>query len=913
MSDRSMYSPRHRDPADHGRWTVDNSESRFISNPAHTSIRSILKEPQTPAAYLSPVYSVAERRRQRLMDRRVSFAPGARVRLFQEGDATDTNARRSVSGIDPLRPDSSVFEASPIRSPSFRQENSPALAHIPGSANDRRKKRPDILGESPISNKSRKTFHDEQMNALRDELFQTHDTSPGPDLMRFLENPASTAVRDIFNDDDETPTTHQSTRENTQTIPGSNGSMLPSAGQQPPPLPSEDEDDMELTQVTSRSNRTELSRPSQPPPPPSTAEEGDMELTQTMELTQQTKMSNEPQARPEEEEHTGRSFLTAPTTNEEDDMMLTQEYTQQHARVSQNNNNGLRAFPSSAPARRTPSPPPTQTPQSSSAPAVPPASSPPRQPSPSPSVLPSSILSPIRSQQRLPSNLLYSPVLHGSEGSQDHNSVSDFADKYDAILDEEFSQLYNSFSDEPTLSQQSMPLSRFLKYTSITFGEADKDDTDKPPIVPRGRRIENLSVADKLVAAIVSIPELELYQNLSEELNELITADKQSIDRIYRTVGNDSPDIVTKYFMGDYQARTEMEADLQRVREQANYDAIRICGEWERSKRAAFHDHLRQCKSKLDEDEKRLAPFERSMDTWLQKLSEYRDETARKLQEARVREAEYTQIDHERIAALRVDVTERRETIGVLKVQLQNAKEEETQVRKELADMQRRKEEIDAAIQRAGNQSYNYITREDVENAEEKYLQCARVLGIEANKPGPSVTRVRVANQILLEVDTNKLQSATAGAVTLSLLPAKPKMAPFTVLFKSKEAELCREWHIQEIVQKTVIFWHQVRLFQRELALANYRHVVEIEPTADGKVMFIISVACNEPKCEIVIRLHLGPQDLLRFPSLDLSTMEVTVYPRRFSDIASQWKEQLTDLMQDTGILDLTDTIKQLL
>lgn len=88
----------------------------------------------------------------------------------------------------------------------------------------------------------------------------------------------------------------------------------------------------------------------------------------------------------------------------------------------------------------------------------------------------------------------------------------------------------------------------------------------------------------------------------------------------------------------------------------------------------------------------------------------------------------------------------------------------------------------------------------------EKYLQCVRVSGIQASRPDASVTQVRVANQLLLEVDTNKLQSATPGAIKLSLLPGKAeKMEPFTALFNSKESELCREWHVQEVRKRNTI------------------------------------------------------------------------------------------------------------
>lgn len=255
--------------------------------------------------------------------------------------------------------------------------------------------------------------------------------------MRFLESPGRTAVRDIFNDDDEPQSTQRTTRENTQTISERNQPVFSRANQSPP-SPSQEEGDMELTQTAFRPDHSVLPSTNEPSQPPTQAEEGDMELTQTMELTQQTNVDSHPRPPPEEEEHTGRSFLTARTTNDDDDMMLTQEYTQQHARGSQNNhninvnstNNGLSDFPSSAPARRTPSPPPTQAPQSSSAPAVPPASSPPRQPSPPSPILSSSMLSPIQTQQHIPSNMLYSPVMHGSVASQDHNSMSDFADKY---------------------------------------------------------------------------------------------------------------------------------------------------------------------------------------------------------------------------------------------------------------------------------------------------------------------------------------------------------------------------------------------------------------------------------------------------------------------------------------------------
>ncbi|KAI9256533.1 Spc7 kinetochore protein-domain-containing protein [Phascolomyces articulosus] len=168
------------DPFENGRWTVDNSESRFNSRlAARSPARSILKSgSRTPNPYTSPIPSRPERRQLRLA-RHVSFSPFDRVRFFGVHEATSESGRDRFRSVE-HRPDSAVFDADPVASPQISDH--PFLSRLTGSPSDQRKRRPDLFGSPPVhdANSPKRRFT-ERMQIAESQLFDNNDDDDDDD------------------------------------------------------------------------------------------------------------------------------------------------------------------------------------------------------------------------------------------------------------------------------------------------------------------------------------------------------------------------------------------------------------------------------------------------------------------------------------------------------------------------------------------------------------------------------------------------------------------------------------------------------------------------------------------------------------------------------------------------------------
>ncbi|CAO0790171.1 unnamed protein product [Mucor circinelloides] len=183
------------------RWTVDNSESRFYQ--IHSPVRSILKEPNTPLRYKSPLFQhEQEQRRKHLAERRrVSFAPSANLRVYDEEDTPDISTKNVPSIIEETEP--TMLMADVFASPA-RQATSPFLQRLTGSPSDRRKRRPDLFGSPPGNTRSPKRRSGGQPPSILSRVQNDKEEDEGTsDLTQYLSTKLQKGPRNIFDEDDE--------------------------------------------------------------------------------------------------------------------------------------------------------------------------------------------------------------------------------------------------------------------------------------------------------------------------------------------------------------------------------------------------------------------------------------------------------------------------------------------------------------------------------------------------------------------------------------------------------------------------------------------------------------------------------------------------------------------------------------
>ncbi|CEP12832.1 hypothetical protein [Parasitella parasitica] len=202
-----MYSPtrtrrNYESTLETHRWTVDNSESRFFQ--INSPVRSILKGSHTPLRYNSPLFQhEQEQRRKHLANRRVSFAPDANLRLFNEEDTPDLSMRNIPNIIEEAEP--TLLMTDVFASPAYEpREPSPFLQRLTGSPSDRRKRRPDLFGSPPGNARSPKKRSGGQPPSLLNRVFDEKEEDDGTsDLTQYLSFKHQKGPRNIFEEDDD--------------------------------------------------------------------------------------------------------------------------------------------------------------------------------------------------------------------------------------------------------------------------------------------------------------------------------------------------------------------------------------------------------------------------------------------------------------------------------------------------------------------------------------------------------------------------------------------------------------------------------------------------------------------------------------------------------------------------------------
>ncbi|KAI9022958.1 hypothetical protein CLU79DRAFT_834925 [Phycomyces nitens] len=202
--DNSSYNIR-----DGGRWTVDDSESRFLKSSINSPRKSILKGSRTPNTFFRPHFFHSQEQRQRLLqqvERRVSFAPDPSVRTFNENEASSSVNRDAVNPVQEPR-FHQMFNDNIDHSSDQNQDNnrdSQQFTILSGSPIHRRKRTGDLLG-SPVGNeKSPKLNFGQRVRLLGIDRFKRDEEGNDEDtLMRFLENSHQKGKRNIFEDMDD--------------------------------------------------------------------------------------------------------------------------------------------------------------------------------------------------------------------------------------------------------------------------------------------------------------------------------------------------------------------------------------------------------------------------------------------------------------------------------------------------------------------------------------------------------------------------------------------------------------------------------------------------------------------------------------------------------------------------------------
>ncbi|KAK4511588.1 uncharacterized protein ATC70_012804 [Mucor velutinosus] len=838
------------------RWTVDNSESRYFQ--IHSPVRSILKEPSTPLRYKSPLFQhEQEQRRRHLAERRrVSFAPAANLRVYNEDDTPDISMRNVPSIIEETEP--TMLMADVFASPAH-QAPSPFLQRLTGSPLDQRKRRPDLFGSPPGDTRSPKRRFGGQPPSILSRVQNDNEEEDGTsDLTQYLSVKHQKGPRNIFDEEDEEDEEDKEQEEREKQVAQNTVKQRQSVVMEDV----EEEDDEE---------EEELEDP--------TVES--MMITQTIiepvPATSNAPTNTQDQTDDVEEEEEGEDLSMAEANSQEADddaMQITQEIPILTTMQSPTMQSPLRKSPARDAA---------------------------------------DVYSPHHTFYLHDKSPYHDRRLSQTLDLTDRFNAYD--DQEDDLLQEEFPETYHSIPD----ISNSMSLSDFLSIVGVRFPpEIPVKALRRRSTYTADYGVA--TVAEQGAAALSTLPQLELYETSCQKLNQFIRECKERIDQIDEDVSSVNPQIFQEYKEGSLAAQKAMGVRLTAMKKYAWKRAASEFYKIWCNTLTEFTDILQANRSKLLQDDGKAAQFGQDVSNKMSDISTYLESVVQLHEEAERREQAYDRIDHKALARLEEEIAQQKTSIEGFKKHYKELEDLESQLVEKTTSLEKRKQELVDAIDLAKRLKANnhYVTDRDLAYAADKFRRCSKINKFRLPKAPDDTLELSINGDVNIVVDKEKLSSQSEDAVLIRLLESRnQELGPLSELVHGLQVIAKDNWDMDEIIQDISIYWNRVRMIQHELDAVQRRFWVEIKSLEfvndpeDAGFSCQICVSSYMGRTKFTVSFEVKSKDVVNYPKIDLSTFDVNLHYGSISQPTLD--EILRKGISISGFNNLVDTLRNTL
>ncbi|KAI9489718.1 Spc7 kinetochore protein-domain-containing protein, partial [Zychaea mexicana] len=493
------------------------------------------------------------------------------------------------------------------------------------------------------------------------------------------------------------------------------------------------------------------------------------------------------------------------------------------------------------------------------------------------------------------------------------------------ILDEELSQLYDSSNEIGELSPPSppppppsrnIPLSEFLLYISISFGDSTVE-YDRRRTSDFSTSEEPVRVSEQAVAAATTIPELEMYKTHCGELKELIAADEEVIARIDREVSASNPSLFKEYLDADLNVQNDIEARLKKTKDYAGFKALHTLLEWKQTKNDSLKWNLEPCVQNITEEEQYHEAFGRRIEDSSYDLQKHLAELKQKLADARTRLEERRQVVYAD-ANKQNEINEQRATLDGYRADIAQLAEKESSVMGSIRQLNRRKEQLEAETAKLEQEQGVTVHPESfLQRAQEKFEKSSRYSRLRVIERSDEVISVEIMGDILVQIKSPSQFPRQPDAVQISILNESfyGRISP---LVNGLHAMIKGLENTNQIIETAAIYWNQARGIYRELIRSGARYFMEINPLeteneSEQWVRCTLVPTSFIHRTKVTITIDLRPQDISKFPVINMEAVTVT-YNRGPTDIAQEQVENIArDLLRRHGFVNLKGVLQEIL
>ncbi|CAO3631177.1 unnamed protein product [Cunninghamella blakesleeana] len=503
----------------------------------------------------------------------------------------------------------------------------------------------------------------------------------------------------------------------------------------------------------------------------------------------------------------------------------------------------------------------------------------------------------------------------------DHSFISGYDDKIMSmneednvnIFEEEFPQLYNSFTDDIPLSQ-TISLSNFLRNVGILFYDNLPTITKK---ASAGYASKLASLDEQATTTASTLPEIDVYKKLAIYLENSIKNYSEEINQLDKDLTENNPQFFAEFMDGSVLSRQKMEKRFSLIKQWAEEMASQ---EWYHHFKSELKSLLQLFESNIKKqrlDEEQLKKIDRQLTEQYPKVIQYQSELYKALEEARKKKKHHDEMNYDLLERWENDIKEQALVIENSKAEWSNLNDEEASVINQLDKVKQRKNELVLAIEKAEatKEAHPYVSEIDLVEEKEKYYESSGLLAWKLEDKTDDIIQFTIDNDLDVLIDLNKLKMHELDSVLVRLLDKKEnEYGSFSELIHGLQVITDSIWDKNVIMRKIAIYWNRVKLIRQEIMKLRSRFWVEVSPIHDEVITNVLGRGIN---CKIVISNYMEqtkfsvifdilPKQVMDYPqSIQISNLKTI---KHYGDIDfEELNKMLREKIKEYGIFNLRD------
>ncbi|KAI9306803.1 Spc7 kinetochore protein-domain-containing protein [Cunninghamella echinulata] len=505
----------------------------------------------------------------------------------------------------------------------------------------------------------------------------------------------------------------------------------------------------------------------------------------------------------------------------------------------------------------------------------------------------------------------------------DHSFTSGYDDKMMSmnedndvnIFEEEFPQLYHSFTDDIPLSQ-TISLATFLRNIGVVFSE------NLPTITRRtsGSVVTKpATLVEQATAAASTIPEIEIYKKMASFLEDSIKNYSEQINKLDHELTENNPQFFAEYMDGSSVARQRMEKGFHLIKQWAEEMVDHDWHQYYKSELQSLVQLLESNKKQQRLDEEYLRQSDRRLTEEYPQLIKYQTELNKIIEIAREKKNHHKKMNYDLLERRESDIKEQAMAIENSRNEWSNLTDEEMSVKNQLEKMKLRQKELRAAIEKAEStkNSHPYVSEKELLEAKEKYEESSGLCGWKLENTTKDTIQFAIDNDLSILINLNKLRNHQLDSVLIRMLEKKEhEYGSFTELIYGLHLVTDGIWDEKTIVQTIAIYWNRLKLIRQEILKLRSRFWIEVYPISDESTIKLtgrgitckIVISNYVKKIKVSVVFDISPQQIMTYPhSINLSSLKMQLH---YGDIQfDELNKLLRDKIQEHGVFNFRDNL----